>query len=243
MMPTSSRLLLLTLGLVLPLYSGCGSSEEPTPAPSAIASDQNPETEESTGTSHGDATAQPASRQKISFRKGAGEDLYELKFKDDGGAKLVDSDEAEIARFTVSGGKLKVKLPDDSVVAYVVARENGFEIRDESQKTELFDMKRYPDGDWKLKLADESVLAVVKKRDYGYEIEDGNEASLFKVKLKSGKTSLRTAQDETVLYTKNSIPTLCVAVMGLKQIDSLPIRAGLSAAVLLLSNEGTNETP
>jgi hypothetical protein len=241
---------LIAVWLVLPLCIGCGSDEEPAsapsvspaasaaPTPSAAPSSisQHPSTKTDVAPS---ATEQrTTTRDNIGFKTGDGKTVYELKFKDDGGAKLVDSNEQELARFTVSDAKLKVKLPDDSVVAYIVAKPDGFEIRDETQKTELFDMKRQSDGDWKLKTADEKVVAVVKKRDYGYEIEDGDEVSLSKAKLKSGKSSLRNADDETVLYTKDEIPTLCIAVLSLDQIESLPVRAGLSAAVLLLSNEG-----
>ena len=92
---------------------------------------------------------------------------------------------------------------------------------------------RQSDGDWKLKDGNDALLAVIKKRDYGYEIEDGNEQSLFKSKLKEDKRSLRNASDETVLSTRGTISPLCVAVLGLEQIESLPIRAGLATAVML----------
>ena len=237
---------LIAVGLVLPLCIGCGSGEETAtsvspstsaaPTPSAAQTSPPPTTKADIASS---VTGQrTAPRDNIGFKNRDGETIYELKFKDDGGAKLVDLKENELARFTVSDAKLKVKLPDDSVVAYIVAKPDGFVIRDETQKTELFDMKRQSDGDWKLKTADEKVVAVVQKRDYGYEIEDGDEVSLSKAKLKSGKSSLRNADDETVLYTKDEIPTLCIAVLSLDQIESLPVRAGLSAAVLLLSKEG-----
>ena len=241
---------LIVVGLVLPLCIGCGSDEEPastpsvsptasvvpTPSAAPLSISQPPSTK--TEVAPSSIEQHTTTRDNIGFKTGDGKPVYELKFKDDGGVKLVDSNERELARFTVSDAKLKVKLPDDSVVAYIVAKSDGFEIRDETQKTELFDMKRQSDGDWKLKTADEKIVVVVKKRDYGYEIEDGDEVSLSKAKLKSGKSSLRNADDETVLYTKDEIPTLCIAVLSLDQIESLPVRAGLSAAVLLLSNEG-----
>jgi len=238
---------LLAVPLTLLLCAGCGLQEEPAAAPAATPSgDGGTVSSVAASESVSQGEAQSQSRQPVSgvahenigFKNGAGDRLYEIKFKDNG-AKLVDPDEQELARFTVSGRKLKIKLPDDSVAGSVTLESNGFEIRDSDGKTELFDLKRQPDGDWKLKTADETPLAVLKKRDYGYEIEDPQETSLFKAKLKSGKSSLRDAADQTVLYTKDPIPTLCVAVLGLEQIESLPLRAGLSAAVLLLSNEGS----
>lgn len=232
--------LLLSAALLLPMF-GCSSGDAPVKtntasnSPSENGKSENPSSKSSSAKSQAkpNPRSESATRENIGFKDGNGEKLYELKFKDDG-AKLVDANEQELARFTVSGQKLKVKLPDDSVAAYIVAKPDGLEIRDQTQKIELFDVKRQADGDWKLKTSDEKTLAVIKKRDYGYEIEDGNEVSLFKAKLKSGKSSLRNAKDETVLYTKDEIPILCMAAMGLEQIESLPIRAGLSAAMLLL---------
>lgn len=242
---------LITAWFILPSCVGCGSGEEVTTAPSdhaasgtvpasSVVAPQSTSPPSATKTDV-DLSAREQRRDKredIGFKNGDGEPVYELKFKEDGGAKLVDPTEREIARYTVSATKLKVKLPDDSVVAYIVEKSDGFEIRDETQKIELFDMKRQSDGDWKLKTADDTVLAVVKKRDYGFEIEDGDDVSLSKAKLKAGKSSIRNADDETVLYTKDEIPSLCMAVLSLNEIESLPVRVGLTSAMLLLSNEG-----
>ena len=96
-------------------------------------------------------------------------------------------------------------------------------------------MKRQSDGDWKLKDGDDRLLAVIKKRDYGFEIEDASDKSLFKSKLKDGKRSLRNAADDTVLYTKDEFPPISVACLGLEQIESLPVRAGLAVAVLFFA--------
>ena len=226
----------LAASLTLMLCAGCGLQEEPTAAPSVIASGDGETVSQDDAHSQSRQPPSGVAQQNIGFKNGSGDRLYEIKFKDDG-AKLVDPDEQELARFTVSGRKLKIKLPDDSVVGWVTSESDGLELRGNDGKTELFDLKRQPDGDWKLKTADETLLAVLKKRDYGYEIEDGQETSLFKARLKGGKASLRDAADTTVMYTKDPIPTLCVAILGLEQIELLPLRAGLSAAVLLLTNE------
>ena len=237
------RLLCLPGVLTLCAAFGCSSDREVPPAPAASATQPTPATEIASNTSSiapvesnsaPQAVTLNLDRENIGFKTGSGERLYEIKFKDDG-AKLVDPDEQEIARFKIDGQKVKVKLPDESVAAYVVVKDGEFQVRDESQKVELFELKSQSDGDWKLKDGDDKLLAVSKKRDYGYEIEDGAENSLFKSKLKGDKRSLRDAKDETVLYSKDDITPLSVACLGLEQIESLPVRAGLAATVLLFA--------
>jgi hypothetical protein len=236
------RLLCLPGLLTLCAAFGCSSDRDVPSAPVASATPASPATETASNTGGSSAPVETTSetvagklnldRENIGFKTGSGERLYEIKFKDDG-AKLVDPDEQEIARFNVDEQKVKIKLPDESVAAYVVVKDGEFQIRDESQKVELFELKGQSDGDWKLKDGDDKVLAVIKKRDYGYEIEDSADNSLFKSKLKGDKRSLRNAKDETVLYSKDDISPLSVACLGLEQIESLPVRAGLAAAVLL----------
>jgi hypothetical protein len=237
------RLLCLPGLLTLSTVFGCSSEPDISPAPDASATHTSPATEAVSNTGSSEpvkTTSEPDTgqlnfdRENIGFKTGSGERLYEIKFKDDG-AKLVDPDEQEIARFNVDGQKVKIKLPDESVAAYVVVKDGEFQVRDASQKVELFELKSQPDGDWKLKDGNDKVLAVIKKRDYGYEIEDGAENSLFKSKLKGDKRSLRDANDETVLYSKDDISPLSVACLGLEQIESLPVRAGLATAVLLFA--------
>ena len=227
----------------VPISSG-GPSSLSSPVDQAVAPAQSPAPAQSRPSVVATATEVAATpevetpaqtkRENVTFKAGSGDRLYEVKFEADG-AKLVDPDEKEIARFNVAGQKVKVKLADDSVVAYIVVKAGEFQIRDESQKTELFELKGQSDGDWKLKDGEDHLLAVIKKRDYGFEIEDGAEKSLFKSKLKDGKRSLRNANDETVLYTKDEFPPLGVACLGLEQIESLPVRAGLAVALLFFA--------
>ncbi len=218
--------------------AGCSSPDAPKTdkSESTATSSRATHAESKTTTSRAPKPDGKVTRENVIFKVDGGARLYEIKFKADG-AKLVDPDEREIARFNVDGHKLKVKLPDDSVVAYVVAKPSEFQIRDASQENKLFELKAQDDGDWKLKDADDGVLAVIKKRDYGFEIEDGAEKSLAKSKLKDGKRSLRDADDRTLLYTKGDFPPISVACLGLDQIDSLQVRAGLAVAVLLLKTD------
>ena len=224
---------LLTVFASLTLLIGCSSDPEVTPdsgttTPEHSAGSTTPATDPDPAPSKQD-------RENIGFKTGAGERLYEIKFKADG-AKLVDSDEMEMARFKVDGKKVTVKLPDETVAAYIIVKDREFQVRDESQKVELFELKSQSDGDWKLKGSNDQLLAVIKKRDYGYEVEDAAERSLLKSKLKDGKYSLRDAEDNSVLYTKDAISPLSVACLGLEQIESLAVRTGLATTILLFSD-------
>lgn len=168
----------------------------------------------------------PTNPDKVKFKNGSGETLYSLKPKDDG-AKLVDAAEQEIARYTLTGAKLKVKDPQDQVLGYIIGSGKRFKIEDAAQTKVLFEMQRQDDGDWKLEDGAEKLICKIKKRDYGFEIEDPAEKSLGKAKSKDGKISLRDPQENTLFYTKDGIRPLSVACLALEAIESLPLRGGL----------------
>ena len=192
---------------------------------------------EATATHSGGHAEQPATEQrpvsveaKIKIKSGAGKNLYSIKWKDDG-AKLVDADEKELARYNVSSGgaKLKIKDPEDNVIGYLVGdRASGrIKVEDSSQEKELFKLIRQEDGDWKLEDAEDNLLVRVKVRDYGAELESASDVSLYKVKLKDGKTSLRNALDATTLYTNSPVQSMSFACMGFDPIRDVRIRAAL----------------
>ena len=91
----------------------------------------------------------PAAVQpKVKVKNGDGETAFSIKWKDDG-AKMVDGQEQELARYNVSPGKMKVKDPDDQVLAYLVGLPSGgrVKVKDASQEKELFKLIRQDDGE------------------------------------------------------------------------------------------------
>ena len=169
---------------------------------------------------------------KIKFKTGNGDTVFSLKPQDDG-AKLVDADEHELARFNLSGSKLKVKDPDDVILGYVIASAGKYKIENASQDVELWKLQRQDDGDWKLEDGQDHLIYKIKKREYGFEIEDATDNSLFKVKLKDGKTSLRDPSEQTVFSTKDQVPTIAVTCLGFETIDSLSLRAALMTMLII----------
>ena len=69
---------------------------------------------------------------KIKFKTANGETAFSVKPEDDG-AKLVGSDEQELARFNLSDQKMKVKDPDDVVLGYVTFSAGKFKIKNANQ--------------------------------------------------------------------------------------------------------------
>ena len=160
----------------------------------------------------------PVKPSVVKIKMGEGVTAFELKPKDDG-AKVVDAEERELYRFKLKGDKLKIKDADDKVLGYVSTDGKQFKIKDASQQTVLFKLQQQADGDWKLEDGAQNLLAKIKKRDYGYTIRDANDNDRFKVKPKSGKTSLRDAADKTVRYTKNPVSALAFAALGLEALN------------------------
>ncbi|HIF01263.1 MAG: hypothetical protein ABGZ23_28485 [Fuerstiella sp.] len=177
-------------------------------------------------------TAHNGLTTKLKFKAGSGESKFSLKPQDDG-AKLVDADEQEIARFNLSGSKLKVKGADDVVLGYIIASDGKFKIKNADQSKDLWKLQRQDDGDWKLEDGNDKLFCKIKRRDYGFEIEDNSENSQSKIKVKDGKTSLRDSSDTTILYTKDQVSPIAFVCMGLDPIDEEPLRAALMTMLII----------
>ena len=152
--------------------------------------------------------------EKIKFKQGDGTEKYSLKFKPDG-AKLVDASDSELARLKVDDSqKVKIKAADETVLGYVVTQDGYWKLENGDQSEELYVLRLQDDGDLKLEDGADTQIYRVKKRDYGYEIETPEKESLYKVKVKEGKTSLRDSSEETVLSTKSPIAPAAMTPFG-----------------------------
>lgn len=168
---------------------------------------------------------------KVKFKRDDGSTAFSYKPADDG-AKLVDGDEKELARFNVKEARLKVKRPDDSEAGNIRISTDRLKIENPAGD-KLFELQRQADGDWKLDNAEEQLVYRLKLRDYGIEIEDADDNSLFKVKLKDGKLSVRDPSENTVLSTKDKFPTLAAAAMMLEKIEDEALRHGVAVVIAL----------
>lgn len=172
----------------------------------------------------------PPRTDKIKFKDANGKTAFSLKFRDDG-AKLVDGEEKELARFIRSGKKIKIKDPDDKVLGYIAVTPDKLRLESVDEKSELFTLQRQADGDWKLEDPTQARVYTIKRREYGVEIEDTKKTSLFKVKSKSGKTSLRDASDKTVYQTNEQISAAAMGCFALDKAGDLRWRAALAFAL------------
>ena len=172
---------------------------------------------------------------KVKFKSGAETTVFSLKPMDDG-AKLVDANEREIARYNLSESKLKIKGPNDKVLGYITASGSDFKVKNAEQDVELWKLQQQDDGEWKLEDGNDKIIYKIKMREYGYEIEDNADNSLYKVKFKDGKTSLRDQEEKTVCYTKDNVSTLAVTCLGFEEIESLEIKAGLLTMFIIDSD-------
>ncbi|PHR96531.1 MAG: hypothetical protein COA78_28695 [Blastopirellula sp.] len=238
----------LLLSLCLLAWGGCGSPDNPTDnatvegVPNEVAGKKNSSpvqvTESGTKSKSTATDAQPAKSRgliaKIKFKTSNGDTAFSIKPQDNG-AKLVYANEKEIARFVLDGSKMKVKNADDKVLGYIVAYDDGYyKIKNADQSVDLYKFQPQSDGDWKLEDAVDKLIYKIKKRSYGFEIEDDAEKSLFKAKLKEGKSSLRNAEDVTVYSTKDQIPILAIVCLGFETLDDTDHRLELQAALMTM---------
>ena len=175
----------------------------------------------------GQAKAAPKQlSERINLKNADGQRTLEIK-PESNGAKLAGTDDKEIARYSVSEHTLKIKDAADKVLGHIVRHDDAYKIEDADRKNVLFKIAGKSNGDWSVEDGQQERLYRIKKRDYGFEIESESGASLAKVKLKDGKTSLRNAKDETLLSTKDHVSQLGLACVALDKIASEPLRLGL----------------
>jgi len=206
---------------------GCGGKKTPAPEVTTRVVDKPVKSgvRPNTGTTK-------TLKAKLKFKDAAGQAAFSLKPQTNG-AKLVDGQERELARFQVKGSKLKIKDAQDKVLGYVNASQGKYKIKAPDGKTDLWQLEARTDGGWKLEDAQGQLVYRIKKRDYGFEIEDGAKSSLFKVKVKAGKTSLRDAAEKTVYSTRGQVSAIAVSCLGLTAIDSLTLRSGLLTMIAI----------
>lgn len=176
-------------------------------------------------------TPPEASFEKVKFKLDGGSEAFSLKPKADG-AKLETPDGQELARLTVDKQKVKIKDASDRVLGYAIAKDGYWKLENAEQTEELFILRQQDDGDYKLETGADEAVYRIKKRDYGWEIETPQKQSLYKVKDKEGKISLRDASDRNVLTTKSEVAPIAVACFGF-DVLSREQQAALAYAVNL----------
>ncbi|MEM7232780.1 MAG: hypothetical protein AAF517_11420 [Planctomycetota bacterium] len=158
----------------------------------------------------------------------AGEDTaFSIKPKDDGG-KIVDANDKEIGRLKLRGSKT-LELKDDADVTIAVIEGTGrkISILDASGKGQ-FVLVRNAEGSLKVE-SNEKLLYRIKRRDYGSEVEAPDGKSLFKVKKRGDKLSVRNAADETIFSARGTDNTDALAFVALDKISDIRVRAAIVA--------------
>jgi hypothetical protein len=218
----AGMVLLIAIAISL---SSCGSK---TSDKQLIAS--SPTTSTTTTVAQNSNTA--TLTDSVKFKLESGADAFSLKPKENG-AKFVDVNDKELARLTVDANqKVKIKDASDKVLGYVVKKEGYWKIEDANQTKELFILRHQSDGDYKLEDGTNTEIYRIKARSDGFEIETPQKQSLYKVKAKEGKTSLKNASEKTVLSTKSKVLPIAVACFGFDKL-SREQQAALAYAVNL----------
>jgi hypothetical protein len=102
-------------------------------------------------------------------------------------------------------------------------------VRAASSDRVAFNLKEEPDGDLKIDDANGERIAVAKRRAYGFKVVSGAGETLARIRLRSGKISVRDAAGLTYLTTRDAISTRAAALLV---IESLPVEvaSGLGVA-------------
>ena len=202
---------LLTSSLVIFLSISIGSCNQAVDTPQTSSTQSTPVA----ATSQSSASTS----ESIKFKQENGTEAFVLRFMPDG-AKLVDSQNRELARLNVDlQQKIKIKNSADQVLGYVVPENDYWKLKNPDQSQKLYVVRRQTDGDYKLETGANQLVYRIKARDYGFEIETPEKQSLYKVKVKECKISLRNASDQTVLSTKSNLAPIAIAPFGFDKLS------------------------
>lgn len=126
--------------------------------------------------------------EKISLKNGDGTVIWSLKPQDDGGAKLLDANEQELARYTINAnGKIVVKDAADTRLGTVEGEGGKYKFVGEVEGETHWVVQRRDDGDWKVEDGGERKLLKLSAKDYGWKAKNDAGEDFFKVKNKDGK--------------------------------------------------------
>ena len=171
-------------------------------------------------------------KQKVKFKRGDGSVAFVLNPKDNG-AKMVDGNNEELARLAVDPKqRVKMKNAADEVLGYIVPGNGYWKIENPEQTQELYILRRQDNGDYKLEDGESRPIYRIKARNYGFEIETPQQQSLYKIKVKENKITLRDAEDKTVLSTEFGFTPIAVACFGFKKLNKAQ-QAALAYAINL----------
>ncbi|MHA7627356.1 hypothetical protein [Corallococcus sp. M7] len=195
--------------------SACQQGSAPAPAPHTQAIPAN---------AAASAAEPKEAGAKLKFKDGDDRERFSLKPKDDG-AKLVDGEDKEVARYKWKGGELKVSGPDDTVLAYVTGGPDAYQVKDAARSAVRYTLTREGSG-WVLTDAQDMLLYTVVPDGGGASVKGASGAEAIHVKVRDGKLSLRDPSGKTVLATKQPVSPEAAACLGFDSLD-LPLRMAL----------------
>lgn len=179
----------------------------------------------------------PARASKMKFKDEGGAATLVIKWYEDGGAKLLDGAEKELARYTWSSGKLKIKDAADQVLGYVTGEAPVFKLEDPGQERLLFRLQQQEDGDWKLEDPEGKLLLRIKQRSYGVEVETPDDQRFASVKRKEDKISLKKASGAILHETHEPISADALACLALEPVGPMALRGALLVRLETLSRK------
>ncbi|BAY25050.1 hypothetical protein NIES2100_48500 [Calothrix sp. NIES-2100] len=178
------------------------------------------------------ATNVAATQGKIQFKTEGGTELFALKQEADG-AKLVDGKNQELARIKADkSGKIKIKNAAEKVLGYVVNENGEWKLKDANQSQDLYIFRTQNNGGYTLEDAAKKEVYRIQATKDGFEIATPDNKSVYQVKVKEGKISLRKTPTKTIFSTKSQLSPIAFTCFGF-DVLTREQQAGLAYAVNL----------
>lgn len=196
-MPSFFRMLAYSgAALALTVTVGCSSGDSVDPQLTDEVSEAPAET-----------TPAPAaaSNERIRLRANGGEDVLILQVQGDDATIEAESGAASFALTTAPDQSVQVNDAAGASLAVVTVGDGQWVVSHASQPEESYILSRSSDGNYQFETADGDAIYRIQKRAYGFEVTAPDETSLYKVRVKGERLVLRSAENQTVMVTRDTL--------------------------------------
>lgn len=223
---------LVTLGMIV----GCQKTEAPPASPTKTTGPATAPVEQAASRPGAVVKDQsikaPVQVERIEFQDGQGESFAVLE-RGGKGSRLLDGQGKELARYSPSSkGRVAVRDPGDTVLGWIVVREDRLQVRAADGATVRFRFQRRENGNWKLEDGDDNLICRINRRSDGWEVKDPEGARVARVRKSENTTTLSDAKGKSLVSTTADIDGLVVACLEMGGVESLGLRGGVMLALM-----------
>lgn len=178
--------------LALALMVGCSTGDSVDPQPTDEISEAPAET-----------SPAPSGPERIRLRANGGEEVLVLRIKEN--EATLESGAESFDLITNADQSVQVEDAAGAALALVTTGDEQWVVGNANQPEESYVLRRFSDGNYQFETADGEAVYGIQERAYGFEITAPDETSLYQLRLKDERLVLRSAENQTVMVTRDAL--------------------------------------